>query len=247
MRAPTRRSSIAFGSDARDGGSASPPRIAQRFGFVMPEKPLDRRGGLRRGRGSTDARRGAGVRSAPVARRAAPGADARARSWFGGARGARRRSIDRDELLSGQHDRRPGHHRRGYSHHRRRAGLARERSIERAQSHPGARGGVAEARGGRNGCRSGDAGGVQQSLHGDRRADGRGAAEHRLFGQHQGAAGFLLRAVRPRRRADRQRAAHAGASGLDGRERARRSSAARQAAPMAAACSRRRLCAQRAL
>jgi hypothetical protein len=45
--------------------------------------------------------------------------------------------------------------------------------------------------------RSGDAGGVQQPLHVDRRADGLHAAEHRLFGEHQGAAGFLLRGVRP--------------------------------------------------
>ena len=43
--------------------------------------------------------------------------------------------------------------------------------------------------------RSGHAGSVQQSLHVDRRADGRGAAEHGLFGQHQGAARLLLRGV----------------------------------------------------
>ena len=44
--------------------------------------------------------------------------------------------------------------------------------------------------------RSGDAGDLQQPVHVDRRADGRDAAEHRLFGQHQGAARFLLRGVR---------------------------------------------------
>ena len=48
--------------------------------------------------------------------------------------------------------------------------------------------------------RSGDAGSVQQPLHVDRRADGRVAAEHRLFGQHQGAARLLLRGVRRRLR-----------------------------------------------
>ena len=64
--------------------------------------------------------------------------------------------------------------------------------------------------------RSGDARSVQQPVHVDRRADGRDAAEHRLFGQHQGAARFLLRGVRRRRHAGRQRAAHAGASRLDG-------------------------------
>ncbi len=45
--------------------------------------------------------------------------------------------------------------------------------------------------------RSGHARGVQQPLHVDRRADGRRAAEHRLFRQHQGAARLLLRGVRP--------------------------------------------------
>jgi 5-oxoprolinase (ATP-hydrolysing) len=45
-------------------------------------------------------------------------------------------------------------------------------------------------------------------------------AEHRLLGEHQGAARLLLRAVRRRGQPDRQRAAHAGAPGLDGRERA---------------------------
>jgi hypothetical protein len=67
--------------------------------------------------------------------------------------------------------------------------------------------------------RPGHAGGVQQPLHVDRRADGRDAAEHRLFGQHQGTAGFLLRRVRCRTAPGRQRAAHAGASGLDGPSR----------------------------
>ena len=36
--------------------------------------------------------------------------------------------------------------------------------------------------------RSDHARGVQQPVHVDRRADGRDAAEHRLFGQHEGAA-----------------------------------------------------------
>ena len=71
-------------------------------------------------------------------------------------------------------------------------------------------------RGDRRQSRSRHAGDLQQSLHVDRRADGRDAAEHRLFRQHQGAAGFLLRGVRRRRPARRQRAAHAGAFGLDG-------------------------------
>ena len=68
--------------------------------------------------------------------------------------------------------------------------------------------------------RPGAAGGLQQPVHVDRRADGRRAAEHRLLGEHQGAARLLLRAVRRRGRPDRQRAAHAGAPRLDGRLRA---------------------------
>ena len=65
--------------------------------------------------------------------------------------------------------------------------------------------------------RSGAARGVQQPVHGDRRADGRDARQHRVLGQHQGASRFLLRAVRRRRQPHRQRAAHAGSPGLDGR------------------------------
>ena len=49
------------------------------------------------------------------------------------------------------------------------------------------------ARGDRHQGRSGHARDLQQPLHVDRRADGRDAAEHRLFRQHQGAARFLLR------------------------------------------------------
>ena len=60
---------------------------------------------------------------------------------------------------------------------------------------------AAEARRDRLEGRSGDARDLQQPLHVDRRADGRDAAEHRLFGQHQGAARLLLRGVRPARAA----------------------------------------------
>ncbi len=64
--------------------------------------------------------------------------------------------------------------------------------------------------------RPGDAGGVQQSVHVDRRADGCCAAEHRLFCEYQGTSGLLLRGVFRRRRAGGQRPAHAGASRIDG-------------------------------
>ena len=94
----------------------------------------------------------------------------------------------------------------------------------------------------RHACRPGDARSVQQPVHVDRRADGRRAAEHRLFGQHQGAARFLLRGVRRHRIARRQRPAHAGASRLDGQgSRDRHPREQRQHPPG------RRLCDQRAL
>ena len=92
---------------------------------------------------------------------------------------------------------------------------------------------------------SGPARSVQQPLHGDRRADGRDARQHRLFGQHQGAPRLLVRAVRRRGQPDRQRAAHAGAPGLDGRERAddhraaRRDDAARRCVRAECALQRR--------
>ena len=88
----------------------------------------------------------------------------------------------------------------------------------------GAAQGAGAAGGDRHQCRSGDAGDLQQPLHVDRRADGLDPGEDQLLGEHQGAAGFLLRPVRPAGPADRQRAAHAGASGLDGRDRWRPSS-----------------------
>ena len=130
-----------------------------------------------------------------------------ARRRAGGARGPAQR----------RRDSRPGHHCRGQRHHRRRAGLAGAPDRARpsgARAPRAAHGGVRRRHHGRPGA----ARGVQQPVHEHRRADGPAAAEHRLLGQHQGAAGFQLRAVRCRRQPDRQRAAHAGAPGLDGRE-----------------------------
>ncbi len=72
------------------------------------------------------------------------------------------------------------------------------------------------ARASRRRRRPGAAGGVQQPVHGHRRADGRSAPQHGAVGEHQGAAGFLLRRVRRHRRPCRQRAAPARASGLHG-------------------------------
>ena len=56
---------------------------------------------------------------------------------------------------------------------------------------------LARAGGDRHQRRSGDAGDLQQPVHVDRRADGLDAGEDQLLGEHQGAAGFLLRPVRP--------------------------------------------------
>ena len=70
--------------------------------------------------------------------------------------------------------------------------------------------------------RSRAAGAVQQPLYGHRRTDGRGATEHGLLRQYQGAARFLVRLVRRARSPHRQRATHSSASGLHGRERAGR-------------------------
>jgi 5-oxoprolinase (ATP-hydrolysing) len=78
--------------------------------------------------------------------------------------------------------------------------------------------GAARAARARHQRRPGDAGNLQQPVHVDRRADGAAPAEHRLLGQHQGKAGLFLRHLRRRRPSDRECAAHAGASGLDGRK-----------------------------
>ena len=154
------------------------------------------------------------------------------------ARGERlpaRRAADR----RGRRRPRAGH--RAAPDDRGRAGLAGgDHAEEPCRDDP--RGSAAEARGDRLEGRSGDARDLQQPLHVDRRADGRDAAEHRLFGQHQGAARLLLRGVRPARRPRRQRAAHAGASGLDGPFG--RDDHQGQRRPHSA---RRRLCAQRPL
>ena len=127
----------------------------------------------------------------------------------------------RDALRPGDCDRRARHHRGSQRHDRDRAAVAG--ASDPAQS-PGAdaQRAAAEARGDRHARGARHAGNLQQSLHGDRRADGRDARQHRALGQHQGAARFLLRAVRHRGRPHRQRAAPAGAPGRDGRERPRR-------------------------
>ena len=59
--------------------------------------------------------------------------------------------------------------------------------------------------------------GVQQPVHEHRRADGRAAPEHGLFREHQGAARFLVRALRRGGRSRGQRAAHARPPRVDER------------------------------
>ncbi len=132
----------------------------------------------------------------------------------------RRQMAARERLLARRahprrQDQRPGHCRRTAPDRSRRAWLAsrtyRPRSSAaeaRAKTRPHSRH--------RHPCRSGDARSVQQFIHVDRRADGRRIAEHRLFGEYQGAARFFVRGVRWRRLACRQCAAHAGASRIDG-------------------------------
>jgi 5-oxoprolinase (ATP-hydrolysing) len=81
-----------------------------------------------------------------------------------------------------------------------------------------ARGSLARTARDRHHGRSGDARDLQQPVHVDCRADGPAPAEHGALGQYQGAARLQLRDLRPGRQPGGQRAAHAGASGLDGRE-----------------------------
>ena len=87
------------------------------------------------------------------------------------------------------------HHHRAAPDHRGRARLAGRTDAQKPSGADARQKAQAHLRH-RHPCRSGDAGSVQQSVHVDRRADGRVAAEHRLLRQHQGAARFLLRGVR---------------------------------------------------
>ncbi len=124
----------------------------------------------------------------------------------------------REDLRPGDTIDGPADHSRTKRDHHHRARMARDADIARppgARARPAARARACD----RHERRPRDARSVQQPVHGDRRADGRHARQHVVFGQHQGAPRFFVRAVRRRRQPDRQRAAHAGASRLDGRER----------------------------
>ena len=144
------------------------------------------------------------------------GAEARARrAAILRRRLARGKSLSAREAFDRRPGDRPGADHRAAPDHRRRGRLARRDHAQEPRRAATREGGAAP-RGSRRRGRSGDAGDFQQPVHVDRRTDGRDAAEHRLFRQHQGAARFLLRGVRPPRQPGRQCAAHAGASRLDG-------------------------------
>ena len=213
-KAPTRRSRPA---------STRPPNVVveferkyrQQYGFLMPGKPLVVEAVAVEAIGRThDARDAVPVFAprAPAARADPDEPDLHRR------RVPRRRRLRPAAPSPRRRHRGARGDPRGQRDDRRRARLARDvhgagRPRARAD-----RSGAARARD-RHDRRPDPARGLQQPLHGDRRADGRDARQHRLFGQHQGAARFLLRALRRRRQSGRERAAHAGASGLDGRER----------------------------
>ena len=110
----------------------------------------------------------------------------------------------------------PGPDHRPLRHHSRGAGLAGSGRPAR-QPHPHSLHPTEEDPRHRDRGRSGHARSLQQPVHGRRRGDGGRAPEHGLVGQHQGAARFLLRFVRLRRRPDRQRATYPRPSRLDGR------------------------------
>ncbi len=82
-------------------------------------------------------------------------------------------------------------------------------------------------------------------VHGDRRGNGRGPAGQRQLGQYSRTARFFLRNIRPGRKPDRQCAAHAGASWINGRKRSHGSAAPQRGRPRHP--QGRCLCAERAL
>ena len=175
--------------------------------------------GDRGGRGRGGRRRGEPRRGRPGIRAARRRVDAgEARPDLHRGRVARGARLPARCLAAGRCHRRPRGHRRKKRDDGGRARLEGDAERSRPSRARARRGACACARD-RHHRRPGVAGGLQQPVHGDRRADGRHARQHRLFGQHQGAARLLLRAVRRGGQPDRQRAAHAGAPGLDGRER----------------------------
>ena len=172
----------------------------------------------RRASASSIARRALSSRPCRSRRSAAPPASASAPARPRGSRQAERRRAGRASFRNGAWRDAQGLSARGAaasaprvdgpaliieaaSDDRGRGRLARRDNSRRTMSCCDASKAIAAPRGDRREGRSGDAGDLQQSLHVDRRADGRDAAEHRLFRQHQGAARLLLRGVRRARAA----------------------------------------------
>ncbi len=187
-------------------------RYAQQYGFLMPGKPLviEAVAVEAVGRDAVGGGREAGVRRARRTPRAAVD-----QPHLHGWRIPRCARLRSQRFAAGRRDCRTRRDPRAQRHHRHRTGLARDADRARPPRTRPRRGCVADARDRHDG-RPGAARGVQQPVHGDRRADGRDARQHRLLGEHQGAARLFLRDLRRRRQPHRQRAAHAGSLGLDG-------------------------------
>jgi N-methylhydantoinase A/oxoprolinase/acetone carboxylase beta subunit len=185
-----------------------------RFSFLMPDRALIAEAVSVEAVGRPGCFRRPHRRESRVAREAqAPGkrADDDGREGIPGTRVPARTPAARNP------HRRPGDHRRAQRHHDRRARMGS--AGDRARSPRARTRGRAQVRvrGGHHGG-SRDARGLQQPLHVHRRADGRAPGADRVLREHQGAPRFLVRPLRPRGQPHRQRAAHAGAPGLHGRE-----------------------------
>jgi 5-oxoprolinase (ATP-hydrolysing) len=148
------------------------------------------RGGVGGGGGRRRAPRRAGAAAAP-----APTARARRRVRMHSGRLARRRPVRARVAAAGATIDGPAVIAEQQRHHRGRARLAGRADRRRCRSSCSVCCRACHAARHRHRGRPGDAGGLQQPLHEHRRADGPAAAEHRLLGQHQGAAGLFLRAV----------------------------------------------------
>ena len=188
----------------------------KRFGFATPERPVTVEAVAVEVTASGDsiAEMPLPPRTNGGARADRPGAD-----WSGG-RAHRRAGVRPRRAARGRPHWRPGAGPRGDRDHRHRTRL--DRRGDGARPHAAAPDAATRHahRARHRARRSRAAGAVQQPVHDRRRADRGGAAEHVAQRQHQGAARLLLRDLRRGRRADRQRAARAGASRRDGRERA---------------------------
>ena len=190
-------------------------RYARQYGFLMPGRPLVIEAAAVEAVGRTQS---AGDERPAFAPRPGPLAPLRIKRVFTGGAFREANVYAREDLRPGDADRRPGRDPRTECDDGDRARLAGDAHAA-GSPRAGARGRRRARARARDVGGSRAARGLQQPVHGDRRADGGHARQHRLFGEHQGAARFLLRDLRRRRQPDRQRAAHAGAPGLDGRER----------------------------